>query len=562
MSCYKEWTTSCIDWKERIINGEKLVTYEPHFPMVADIAEKVFKELIVVDVTDSPKMGEITRQWVYDFVRAIFGCFDPIKKKRLIREFFLLISKKNTKSTLAAGIMLTALILNERASAELVILAPTKEVADNSFIPLRDFIRADPELDERFSVSEHTKTITDRNNSSVIKVIAADSNAAAGKKSTIVLIDEVWLFGKRAQAESLFREAKGGLASRPEGCVIYLSTMSDDVPCGVFKSLLEYARGVRDGEIDDPTFLPMIFEFPKHMIEAEQHLNPKFWYITNPNLGASVDEEYLKREFLKVKDSKTALPDFLAKHLNIEIGLNLRAGRWAGGEFWLSNTKKGMTLDWIIENSDLLTIGGDGGGLDDLLGFAVLGRDKENPVLWYLWTHAWCHEIVLERRKSEEPKLRGFEKDGDLTIYSNIGDDIEGLCEIISKCYESGKLSHIGLDPAMLGSIGVALDVSLEKYGIDEDELVIGVPQGFKMMTYIVATERRLAEGNFKHCGTALMVWVVGNAKIKVASNGIMITKQESGIGKIDPLIASLNAVAVMLSNPKPKNSSPTIYFW
>lgn len=93
-----------------------------------------------------------------------------------------MISKKNTKSTIAAGIMLTALILNDRQSAELIILAPTKEVADNSFNPIRDFIRADEELSERFNVSEHTKTVTHLGTGATLKVIAAESNAAAGKR--------------------------------------------------------------------------------------------------------------------------------------------------------------------------------------------------------------------------------------------------------------------------------------------------------------------------------------------------------------------------------------------
>ncbi|EME5683469.1 terminase large subunit [Acinetobacter baumannii] len=542
------WTTACPDWATRIVSKQSLMPCKPLFPKVADVAERIFKELILVDVMGSPKMGDVTLEWVIEFVRAIFGAYDPKAKRRLIREFFLLISKKNTKSTIAAGIMLTALILNDRQSAELIILAPTKEVADNSFNPIRDFIRADEELSERFNVSEHTKTVTHLGTGATLKVIAAESNAAAGKKASIILIDEVWLFGKRANAESMFREAKGGLASRPEGCVIYLSTMSDEVPCGVFKQLLDYARDVRDGIKVDKSFLPLIYEFPKHLVEAGEHLKPENFYITNPNLGASVDLEYLISEFNKVKDAgEESLRDFLAKHLNIEIGMNLRANRWAGAEFWLQQSKK-FTLNKLIDQSDVITIGIDGGGLDDLLGFAVLGRHKDSRK-WWLWNHAWCNTTAVERRKENAPKYQDCVQEGSLTIVERIGDDIDQLAKIAKQVFDSGKLNKIGLDPLGLGGL---LD-GLLKVGIPEEQM-IAVPQGFKLMGYILTTERKLAEGNLYHQGSQLMTWCVGNARAVVKGNGMMISKQESGVGKIDPLIATFNAVALMSVNPEPKN--------
>lgn len=549
------WTTACPDWEERIVNKQSLMPCDPLFPQVADVAERIFKELILVDVMDSPKMGDVTLDWVIEFVRAIFGAYNPSTKRRLIREFFLLISKKNTKSTIAAGIMLVALLLNDRLSAELIILAPTKEVADNSFNPIRDFIRADEDLSAMINISEHTKTVTHLGTNTTLKVVAAESNATAGKKATIILFDEVWLFGKRANAESMFREAKGGLASRPEGCVIYLSTMSDEVPCGVFKQLLDYARDVRDGIKDDKAFLPLVYEFPKHMIEAGEHLKPENFYITNPNLGASVDLEYLNSEFRKVKDAgEESLRDFLAKHLNIEIGMNLRANRWAGAEFWL-NQKKEFTLDELIEQSDVICIGGDGGGLDDLLGFAVLGRNKITKN-WLLWTKAWCHQIVLERRKSEAPKLLDFVKEGSLTIYESVGDDIAELSDIAKKVFDSGKLDKVGLDPLMIGGM---LDGLLDA-GIPQDR-IIGVPQGYKLAGYLQTTERKLAGCELWHNGSEMMTWCAGNARIVMKGNGIMISKQESGIGKIDPLIATFNAVALMSMNPEPSTKEYNVFF-
>src|SRR5690242_11513633 len=100
-----EWTTACPDWESRIRVGQSIIPCGPLFPASADAAMRVLRELVLVDVAGSPKMGEVARQWLLDFASVIFGAYDQETGKRLITEFFLLISKKNAKSTTAAGIM-------------------------------------------------------------------------------------------------------------------------------------------------------------------------------------------------------------------------------------------------------------------------------------------------------------------------------------------------------------------------------------------------------------------------------------------------------------------------
>lgn len=549
------WSTACPDWDEKIKKGQSLMPCKPLFPEEAEMALDVFKSLVVTDVIGQPTMGEITRPWVFEFVASIFGAYSEDESRRLIREFFLLIPKKNSKSTLAAFIMLTALIMNDRGSAELIILAPTKEVADNSFIPIRDAIKADEELSALLNISEHTKTITHRSTNATLKVVAAESNTVGGKKASWILIDELHLFQKNAGAASMFREATGGLASRPEGCIIYLTTQANEQPCGVFKQKLDYARDIRDGIKQNNKFLPLIYEFPKQMIEDGEHLKKENFHIPNPNYGTSVDPVQLEDDFEQSRDGEESdFRDFLAKRLNVEIGINLRANRWAGAEYWLQQSKE-FTLDKLIEQSDVITCGIDGGGLDDLLGFAVLGRHNKSRK-WWLWNHAWCNKTAVERRKENAPKYADYEKEKSLTIVERIGDDIDQLAAIAKKCSDSGKLDKIGLDPLGLGGL---LDGLLDA-GIPEDKL-IAVQQGFKLMSYILTTERKLAEGNLYHAGQGLMTWCVGNARAVVKGNGMMISKQESGVGKIDPLIATFNAVALMSMNPEQAEKEYNIYF-
>ena len=553
-----DWTTSCPDWEERIVKKQSLMACKPLFPEVADVALNVFKELVLVDVVGSPKIGDITREWVYEFVAAIFGAYDQKSQKRLIREFFLLISKKNTKSTIAAGIMLTALILNSRLSAELIILAPTKEVADNSFAPARDMVKADAELSEMMNVSEHTRTITHLGTGATLKVIAAESEAAAGKKASWILIDELWVFGKRANAESMIREATGGLVSRPEGCIIYLTTQSDDVPAGVFKQKLDYAREIRDGNVKNKQFLPLIYEYPKPMLESQEYLDTSTWYITNPNLGASVDLDFLTNQWEQVQlNDENSKRDFLAKHLNVEIGMNLRANRWAGADFWEDSERK-LTLNQLIEKSECITVGFDGGGLDDLFGMYVVGRDKADRSLWYGWSKAWIHPIALDRRKENAPRMKDFEKQGDLVIVENIGDDVAEAGDIAKMIFDTGKMPEQGFGLDKLGM--PSLQDGLIEKGIPI-EAMVAIPQGYMLSGYATTTERKLAEGKFIPAAQPLMKWCVSNAKGKMSGNALMITKQESGKGKIDPVIAMFNAVAIMSMNPEVSKKDYEIHF-
>lgn len=539
-----QWTTACPDWESRIEAGKSLVPLKPIFQDQADDALDVFCNLRMVDATGSPLMGDTCRPWVLDLVAVLFGSYDEAEGRRLITNYLLMVSKKNGKSTIAAGIMLTALILNARPSGEFIILAPTKEAADNAYKPIRDMIKADDELEARFHEQEHIRTITDRLNKATLKVVAADSATVTGKKAIGVFIDELHEFGKQAKAAAMLTEATGGLASRPEGFVFYCTTQSNEPPAGVFKAKLNYARSVRDGRIEDKRFLPVIYEFPQHMLDKGMHRDLSNAYITNPNWGLSVDEQVIAQKYQEAQaEGENAVRDFLAKHLNVEIGLALRSDRWAGADFW-EDAVEPCTFDQMIERCEVIDLGIDGGGLDDLLGAYAVGREKDtNRKLG--WGHAWAHPSVLERRKEIAPALQDFAKAGHLTLVKRVGDDVDELADIAEQIHEAGLLDKIGCDPVGLGAI---LD-KLEERGIPNDKIV-GISQGWKLGGAIKTAERWLAEGSFAPAAQPMMAWCVGNARVEPRANSILITKQASGSAKIDPLMALFNAVTLMALNP------------
>lgn len=550
------WTTACPDWAERLIARQSIVP-PPIFPDRAEQALAIFKQLRIVDLPGRPTFGECSDLWVFDFVSAIFGANDPDSGAQLIREFYMLISKKNTKSTIAAGVMLTAVILCWRDEEEHLILAPTKEVADNSFKPAAAMVRADEELSDLFHVQDHVRTITHRISRASLKVVAADTDTVSGKKAGRVLVDEHWLFGTKAHAEAMFMEALGGQVSRPEGFVIYLTTQSDQPPAGVFLEKLRYARDVRDGKVADRKFLPVLYEFPGPMVQSKAYLRAENFYITNPNVGRSVSLEWLTDELRKQQHKVDGtFQQFLAKHLNVEIGTALRSDRWAGADFWDACAEKALTLDTLLERAEVCTIGIDGGGLDDLFGITVIGREKITR-RWLWWSHAWAHAIVLERRKEIAPRIQDFSRDGDLTIVALPGEDVSQVADIICRVRDAGLLPEkhaIGVDPAGIGAL--IDELTSEERGFTLDQIT-AVQQGWKLNGAIKTAERGLAGGEIAHSGSAMMSWSVGNARVVQVGNAITITKQASGTAKIDPLMAGFSAVTMMSLNPMTTRS-----FW
>ena len=550
-----DWKTSRVDWQERILAGQSLMPDGlPLFPEEAEKAMAMFRALKLIDVPYHPTLGDVSRSWVLDWAQAFFGSYDAETGRRLIRYWFLLISKKNGKSSLAAGIMLTALIRNWRDSAEFLILSPTIEVANNSFFPARDMIRHDDELSRMFQIQEHTRTIIHRKSKATLKVVAADSETVSGKKAVGVLVDELWLFGHRNGADAMLAEAIGGLASNPEGFVMYLSTQSDKAPAGVFDQLLTRFRAIRDGQwadgkpMEDNRSLGVLYEFPRNMLDDESYRKPENWKITNPNLGASVDEQFLQDQFNKAEGSGEAqIRTFSSKHLNVQVDVALRNDSWAGARFWKRGIDTEITLDSLIARCEVLIIGIDGGGLDDLLGLCVMGRERGTK-RWLAWFHAYISPEGMERRKNNATVYDQYIKDGDLTLVAGLPDDLTATVALVKKIKLSGLLGAVGADKMGLGQIVDALAA----IGVTEElGNYVNVRQGIGLMPAFKALERKLTDGTFKHDGSKMMEWCVGNAKIAATSTATRISREDSGQGKIDPLMAGFNAAMLMEGNPK-----------
>ena len=542
---------ACPDWWTKLQAGQTPMAAVPVNTERAAKALAFFNRLKLPDVPGNPQLGEACGDWFRDILVAFLASEDPETRLRLVHELLCMVPKKNSKTTYVAALGLTALYLEDAPNRQMLIVAPSQNISERCFGQAQGMIRLDPRLDAIFKVQDHLKCITRRKTGTRLNVKTFDTSIVTGEIPVLSIIDELHELGKKANAAAVMQQIRGGGITMQGGQVLMITTQSDEQPAGIWKTELEKARRIRDGKGGAaPILLPVIYEFPKDLQRDEAYWrNPKHWAPLLPNLGRSIDPARLVADYENNgQATKEAEQIWASQHLNIEIGVGINDDGWPGALFWEEAGDPSLSLEALIARSEVATLGLDGGGLDDLFGVAVIGREKGTR-RWLLWNHAYAHPLVLERRKEIAGRLRDFEAEGSLTFHEHGQQHASALAAIAARLRDADLLPEkdaVGFDPNNVG----AVVEEMAAVGIAGPALR-RIIQGPALSPALWGLEYKLENSTLSHSGAAMMAWCVGNAKVEVRGNGNMVTKQAAGRAKIDPFIATLCAAILMSWNPE-----------
>lgn len=472
--------------------------------------------------------------WERRIIRRLFGWKNRKTGLRKYKTLYLEVPRKNSKTTIVAGLGIFLTAYDKEPGAEVVAAAADREQAGEIFGASVSMVKGETRLDADFapykSVLWHPRT------NSTFKRISADAHTKHGKNLHGILFDEL-----HAQPNAeLYDVLHTSTGSRLQSLEILITTAGSDRE-GICWEMHERAEKVNQGIFDDETFLGYIFGAdPK-----ENPFDPTTWFKANPNLGASKTYDYMVRESKRAKDTPRYLNTFLRLDLNIWTDA---VGKWLSVRKW---DKGKQSINWELLRDRRCYGGLDMSSTQDITAFALIFPPEKEGEKTIVRPFFWCpEETIKQKTQQENIHYEQWVKSGVLEVTRGSRIDHELIRKRINEEGRRYGLKEIAYDRFQAEQLGNQLD--------EDGFEVFPVAQSFGTMNECSKEfERLIAEEQIEHDGNPLMRWMIANCIVEEnAREEIRPTKRKSK-GKIDGVIAAVLAVDRSMRHDEVK---PSVY--
>ena len=501
-----------MDWEKLL---KKLPGYDPYKDCGAAIfdPERAAKALLFIENHCRHVKGGLAGQkirleiWQRAFIANLFGWYLPNGKRRY-REAFLYIPRGNAKTTLAAAIVLLILFLEPEGGAELYSAAADSTQASICFDIVAGMIRQDKHLVNKATIFKYSMRVKDRS----YKSLSGTSGTKHGLSPSLAIIDELHAHKSPDLAETLMT----GTLKRDQPLTVHMTT-ADFERESICNSKHKHACSVRDGRLNDPSFLPAVFE----ALPTEDWKSPKTWEKANPN-WAVMDQKYFRRECERAKSDPAFENTFKRLHLNMKTRTN---SLWVNKDVWGRGNQPIPDL-----SGKICYAGVDLGHRDDLSAatFVFPLDEKHYAIKSYAWA---CRESKRDLEREPYPQ---FIRNGNLFVNEGDTVDIQSIYAFFREMQQEYKILSVAYDLNNAAEFGQNL----------QDDLGLSVFKFFQSKKNynesMVEFMRALKAGEIHHENDPLLSWSTFNVVTEEDHAGNIMPSKKRSADKIDPTVAML----------------------
>jgi phage terminase large subunit-like protein len=467
--------------------------------------------------------------WQEDITRTLFGTVNALGCRQY-RTAYIEVPRKNGTSTWVAGIALRLLFEGE-PGAEIYGAASDRDQASIVFNIAASMVRKSPALERRCRIIDTQKRIVVPKTESVYRALPADAAGAHGYNSHGIVFDELHTQPNR----ELWDVLTSSVGARDQPLTIAITTAGFDRESICWEQH-QYALAVRDGEIDDPTFLPVIYAAPP---EAPWD-DPDVWRQANPCYGVSIRPEYLAEKCAQAQRTPAAENTFRRLHLN---QWTEQAVRWLPMERW--DACAGPVSEAELLGRDCY------GGLDlatvrDLAALVLVFPDDGGYVVL---PYFWCPTDGARQRQRQDraPYLDWFQA-GFLELTDGATTDYAVIRRRINELSERFHVREIAIDRWNSTQLQQQLD--------GDGLTVVQFGQGFAAMSAPTKeVERLVVEGKLRHGGHPVLRWNAANVSVEEDAAGNKKPSKKKSSEKIDGIVALVMAIGRAMVQPEQRGS-------
>jgi phage terminase large subunit-like protein len=459
----------------------------------------------------------LLQPWQRQLVRELFGWKRPDGLRRY-RFVWLELPRKAGKSTFAAAIGLYMLMVDPEPSAEIVIAAANAEQASVCFNIARDMINGDPDLAAVCKTFRRGLVYKD----AVLSVVSSRQEAIHGRNISCLLFDDVSLQPTRELHDALITST----ASRLQPLTIYATTAGTGRTSLAWQ-LHDYAVRVRDGLVDDPSWLVLTFGASV----KDDWADPKVWRKAHPGIGVSIAEEFIQQEFRRAEQTPGFIASFRRLYLNV---WGEQRVRWLDMERWDRSGSK--PIDPVALIGRECVAGLDLSTTTDLSALVLVFADDDSG--YTVLPYAFCPAETIEQRHRRDrvdyPTWRAtgclIATEGNTIDHAVIRAKILELARL----YRIREIAYDRWNSSMLISQLVA-------------DGIVCVPMAQTsgaMNAPARELERVVAEGRLRHGGNPILRWCASNAVAQADASGDIRPSKSRSSERIDVLVALLMGIS------------------
>lgn len=464
-------------------------------------------------------------EWQERIVRRIYGPRHP-DGSRIVKTVVLLLPRGNRKTSLSAALALLHTIGPERVpGGEAIFAAVDRTQASIAFRESVGIVREDPRIARATKIHDahnSAKKITLRRDDATLEVVSSDGAAQHGRTPNFVLADELHVWPKRDLWEALTT----GL-EKSDTRLLVVATTAGRGQENIAWQIVEDARNVARGSVDDPSILPILFETPRDADWRDEDL----WFAANPGLSCGYPSlDGMRSHAKRAERSIEERDSFRQLKLNI----------------WLDNTVSPFVDMSIYDEGnapvDLDALAGEPCwlGVDlssnsDLTAVVAAWRQGADGYIVHPWF--FCPEDNL-RRKAEKDKVpypawaeagHIIPTPGNVVDFRIVEDIVRDLCDRFD-------VREIAFDPHLARNILNNL--------VEAGHPAVEMRQGWVTMAPATKElERAIIGRRLQHGGHPVLRWCFDNIATHTDSAGNRMMHKGKSRDRIDGAVACAMAV-------------------